>query len=68
MQTFLGIVLGWIVLSCTVGPLLTWSFFHSKREAKAARNGLSARSGDRLREENRAGLRELRERSALMPH
>jgi hypothetical protein len=38
MQTFIEVILGWIVLSCTVGPVLTWAFFYSKREAKAARN------------------------------
>jgi hypothetical protein len=38
MQTFLNILLWWIILSCTVGPLLTWLLFYSKREARGARS------------------------------
>ena len=60
MQTFLEIVLGWIVLSCTVGPLLAWMFFYSKREARAEREGR------RSREEVRAGLGEADEGAALV--
>ena len=36
MQTVLIIIVGWIALSCTLGPLLTWAFFYSDRRAKKA--------------------------------
>jgi len=36
MQTVLVIVVGWIALSCTLGPLLSWAFFYSKRRDEAA--------------------------------
>ena len=35
MQTVLVIVDVWITLSSTLGPLLTWAFFYSKRRARA---------------------------------
>lgn len=35
MPIVIEIVVGWIVLSCTVGPLLTWAFFYPQRRAKA---------------------------------
>jgi hypothetical protein len=56
MQTFIEVVIEWIVLSCTVGPVLTWAFFYSKREARATRN--STRSNDRSRVHVRPGVRE----------
>ncbi len=34
MQTGLVIFAGWIVLSCTLGPVLAWAFFRSERRAK----------------------------------
>jgi hypothetical protein len=37
MQTVLVIIVGWIILSCTLGPLLTWAFFYSKRRARVAK-------------------------------
>jgi hypothetical protein len=35
MRLVIEIVVGWIVLSCTVGPVLTWMFFWGARRAKA---------------------------------
>lgn len=37
MQTVFVIVVVWIILSCTLGPLLTWAFFYSKRRARAGK-------------------------------
>ncbi len=35
MQTLVEIVVGWIALSCTVGPLLAWAFFYRERRIQA---------------------------------
>jgi hypothetical protein len=35
MRIVIEVVVGWIVLSCTVGPLLTWMFFWGERRARA---------------------------------
>ena len=43
MRTVIQIVGLWTLLSCTIGPLLTWVFFWGDREQ---RNGVEPRSGD----------------------
>jgi len=35
MQVLVDVVVGWIVLSCTVGPLLAWAFFYRERRIQA---------------------------------
>jgi hypothetical protein len=35
MQTVFIVVVVWIALSLTLGPLLAWAFFYSERRAKA---------------------------------
>jgi hypothetical protein len=35
MRIVIEVLVGWIVLSCTVGPVLTWMFFWGARRAKA---------------------------------
>ena len=35
MQTVFVVVVVWIALSFTLGPLLAWAFFYSERRAKA---------------------------------
>ena len=35
MRIVIEVPVGWIVLSCTVGPVLTWMFFWGERRAKA---------------------------------
>jgi hypothetical protein len=37
MQTVVGIVVGWFVISFTLGPLLTWAFFYPLRRERAMR-------------------------------
>lgn len=36
MATLTEILAGWIFVSCTGGPLITWVVFYPEREAKAA--------------------------------
>src|SRR5215813_8316350 len=36
MQAVMGIVVGWIVISLALGPLLTWAFFYPLRRERAA--------------------------------
>jgi hypothetical protein len=35
MRIVIEVPVGWIVLSCTVGPVLTWMFFWGERRARA---------------------------------
>jgi hypothetical protein len=35
------IVIAWVVLSCTLGPALTWALFYGKRRARAQRANLA---------------------------
>jgi hypothetical protein len=35
MRIVIEVVIAWVVLSCTLGPLLTWAFFYSRRRARA---------------------------------
>ena len=37
MKLVLEIIGSWILLSCVVGPCLTWAFFYSKRRAQDTR-------------------------------
>jgi hypothetical protein len=37
LMLFAKIVIWWIVLSCTLGPLSSWLFFYGKREARQGR-------------------------------
>jgi hypothetical protein len=39
MRIVIEVVVGWIVLSCTVGPVLTWLFYWGERRAKAIEAG-----------------------------
>jgi hypothetical protein len=34
MRIVIEVVVGWIVLSCTVGPVVTWMFFWGERRAR----------------------------------
>lgn len=43
MRTIIQIVGWWTLLSCTIGPLLTWVFFWGDR---TQRDGVERRSGD----------------------
>lgn len=45
MRTVILIVAWWTLLSCTIGPLLTWVFFWGEREHRDGRR-IEARSGD----------------------
>ena len=35
MRILIDVLVGWVVLSCTVGPVLTWMFFWGVRRARA---------------------------------
>jgi hypothetical protein len=35
MRIMFEVVIAWVVMSCTLGPVLTWAFFYSKRRARA---------------------------------
>lgn len=45
MRTAILIVAWWTLLSCTIGPLLTWVFFWGEREQRD-RHRIEARSKD----------------------
>ena len=34
MRIVFGIVVAWVILSCTLGPALTWLFFYGERRAR----------------------------------
>jgi hypothetical protein len=38
MALVLKILGWWVVLSCTLGPCLTWLFFYSKRQRRQVRD------------------------------
>jgi hypothetical protein len=44
MQTVFVVVVVWVALSCTLGPLLTWAFFYWKRRARAIQAPLDHRT------------------------
>src|ERR1700722_11171311 len=44
MQTVFVVVVVWVALSCTLGPLLTWAFFYSKRRVRAIQAPLDHRT------------------------
>jgi hypothetical protein len=35
MRIVIEVIVGWVVLSCTVGPVLTWMFFWGARRSRA---------------------------------
>jgi hypothetical protein len=37
MRIVFEIVVVWVVLSCTLGPALTWLFFYGERQARTQR-------------------------------
>jgi hypothetical protein len=37
MRIVIEIVVGWVILSCTLGPALTWALFYGKRRARVQR-------------------------------
>ena len=41
---FAKIMIGWVVLSCTFGPLMTWLFFYGKRSQTSQSRLASSRA------------------------
>lgn len=41
---FAKIVVCWVLLSCTLGPLFTWLFFYGDREHEAQRKRIATRA------------------------
>lgn len=41
---FAKIVVCWVLLSCTLGPLFTWLFFFGDREQEARRKRIATRA------------------------
>ena len=37
MRIVFEIVIGWVILSCTLGPALLWLFFYGKRRERTER-------------------------------
>ena len=46
---FAKIVVWWVVLSCTLGPLMTWLFFYGAREDDARERALQENARRRRR-------------------
>ena len=42
MSTLVHFVVWWTLLSCTIGPLLTWAFFWFEREERDGREARQA--------------------------
>jgi hypothetical protein len=53
MRIIPEIVAGWIVLSCTLGPLLVWAFFYPERRWRGT-PGTFATASDREKRKTRA--------------